>query len=439
MFDIRAGDCLQVLPTLPAESVQCVVTSPPYYGLRDYGTATWEGGSAECDHKTGKNARNDGNRNGKDGFAGNRNLEGHADMGALLYRDTCPKCGARRVDSQIGLEQTPAEYVEKMVQVMREVWRVLRDDGTLWLNLGDSYAGSGKGRNADGTHQEGGKQGTNRGTVEGRLTKTDTGELKPKDLLGIPWRVAFALQDDGWYLRADIIWHKPNPMPESVTDRPTKAHEYIFLLTKSARYYFDSEAIKEPAAEPDRVRGDSIGHNQRTLAGRPIDRKAEQCATRNARSVWTIATRPYKGAHFATFPPALAEKCILAGTSERGACPHCGKAWVRNVEKTVDAPYQKQEGERQRQRTKGAITGGVENVTLKAKIQTVTTGFSPACACPAHDPVPCVVLDPFAGSGTTGVVSLQRRRAFVGIELNPEYIELARARVAAIQPQLIGG
>lgn len=231
-FQLFIGDCLATMRGLPPQSIQCCVTSPPYFGLRDYG-----------------------------------------------------------VDGQIGLEETPEDYVSRLVEVFREVRRVLRDDGTLWLNLGDSYAGSGKGRNADGSHQEGGKQGTSRGTIEGKLVKTRAPDCKPKDLIGIPWRVAFALQADGWYLRQDIIWHKPNPMPESVTDRCTKAHEYVFLLSKSPRYYFDQASVKEPVAESSAASGQ----------------------TRNRRSVWTVTTKPFKGAHFATFPPDLIEPCILAG------------------------------------------------------------------------------------------------------------------------------
>jgi DNA modification methylase len=254
---ILTGDVRQTLATLPEKSVNCCVTSPPYFGLRDYG-----------------------------------------------------------VDGQIGLEPTPAEFVAELVAVFREVRRVLRDDGTLWLNLGDSYNAAG--RAGHGTRQ-GCKQGTNRASA----TKADNCRpsvdwLKPKDLIGIPWRVAFALQADGWWLRQDIIWHKPNPMPESVTDRCTKAHEYVFLLSKSERYHFDAEAIAEPSAYP--------GDNR---AERPDTRKAvdPMCMdggsrartgkptgdTRNKRSVWTVATRPYKGAHFATFPPNLIRPCVLAG------------------------------------------------------------------------------------------------------------------------------
>jgi len=257
---ILVGDVRTWLATLEDGSVRCVVTSPPYWGLRDYGR-----------------------------------------------------------DGQIGLEQTADEYVAQMVEVFREVRRVLADDGTLWLNLGDSYAGSGKGRNADGTHQEGGKQGTNRGTVEGRLTKTETGDLKPKDLVGIPWRVAFALQADGWYLRQDIIWHKPNPMPESVTDRCTKAHEYVFLLSKQPRYYYDNKANAEPAIHAGHtVKAYKSGKNQSGQAFRNTATGGHDVAvgeTRNRRTVWTINTKPFKGAHFAVMPEALVEPCVLAGSA----------------------------------------------------------------------------------------------------------------------------
>lgn len=254
---ILTGDCREILKTLPDQSAHCCVTSPPYFGLRDYG-----------------------------------------------------------VEGQIGLEQTPYEYVAEMVAVFREVRRVLRDDGTLWLNLGDSYARTG---GTDRKVSATAKVGSTRNTLiqmSDRTSRATTYGLKDKDLIGIPWRVAFALQADGWYLRQDVIWHKPNPMPESVRDRFTKAHEYIFLLSKSPRYYFDHEAIKEPSVYAD--------------CGRPSKRKGEFKAkgeplpgqlpfraiteTRNRRSVWTVPTRPYKGAHFATFPPELIEPCILAGS-----------------------------------------------------------------------------------------------------------------------------
>jgi len=229
------GDCRQTLRSLPDGVARCCVTSPPYWGLRDYG---------------------------------------HAD--------------------QIGLESTPEEYVETLVAVFREVRRCLADDGTLWLNLGDSYAGAGKGQSNSG----GGKRG-----------------MKPKDLVGIPWRVAFALQADGWWLRSDIIWHKPNPMPENVTDRPTSAHEHVFLLTKSEQYFYDAAAIAEPSTQPSRQRKDRVGGASHAERGQhSAGGVVSGYTTRNARNVWTICSKPYSGAHFATMPPALASRCIAAGS-----------------------------------------------------------------------------------------------------------------------------
>ena len=283
---ILTGDCRDILPSLDDESVHCIVTSPPYFGLRDYG-----------------------------------------------------------VDGQMGVEATPAEFVNNLVLVFRELRRVLRKDGTVWLNLGDCYAGSGKGGNPpDSPHQ---KQASNEGSIvrgkrgakrwgSGNIPSTDG--LKPKDLIGIPWRVALALQDDGWWLRQDVIWSKPNAMPESVLDRCTRSHEYIFMFSKSAKYYYDAAAIAEDAI----------------YSGLP-----EQCSgKRNKRSVWTVPVRGFSGAHFATFPPGLIEPCILA------CCP----------------------------------TGGV-------------------------------VLDPFGGAGTTGMVADRLGRNAIMIELNPDYAALAHDRI----------
>ena len=328
------GDAMTVLATLPDCSVNCCVTSPPYWGLRDYGTA-----------------------------------------------------------GQLGLESTTAEYVEKMVAVFREVRRVLRDDGTLWLNLGDSYFSTSKGSGGPSDKQE-----RNAGSwYEPRKFAAPGDGIKTKDLVGIPWRVAFALQADGWYLRQDIIWSKPNPMPESVTDRCTKAHEYIFLLAKSERYYFDAKAIQEPFSDAsiarleqpnleqqagsDRVPGKTNGAMKacgpssyrgstftrgKTGAVKPTVGQGErvEAAGRNKRSVWTVTTQPYKEAHFATFPPKLIEPCILAG----------------------------------------APAGGV-------------------------------ILDPFNGSGTTGLVALQHGRAYIGIELNPDYLAMTMPRIENAQRQ----
>ena len=304
------GNCLDVMRTMDAQSVQTCITSPPYYGLRDYGTATWTGGNdPTCDHSTPRSRGDDIKVGDKQGTsAGSK-------PNTQLF---CVSCNAERIDDQIGLEATPDQYVAKMVAVFREVRRILRDDGTVWLNLGDSYAGSGKGRNADGSANVDpeSKQATSLGTIIGTLYKLTPDGLKPKDLIGIPWRVAFALQADGWYLRQDIIWHKPNPMPESVTDRCTKSHEYIFLLSKSQKYYFDHEAIQEPAIQSNLKRSSPRAFGAKVQEGThrcDVGNTFVDTGTRNKRSVWTVNVHPYIGAHFATFPPKLIEPCVLAG------------------------------------------------------------------------------------------------------------------------------
>lgn len=373
---IYPGDALQVPKTLDAESVQCCVTSPPYWGLRDYG-----------------------------------------------------------IDGQLGLEKTPGEYVEHLVAIFREVRRVLRDDGCLWLNLGDSYAsGSGGDKNIGDPNNP--KAGNGPKSMYKSRKREPVPGLKPKDLVGIPWRVAFALQQDGWYLRSDVIWSKPNPMPESVTDRPTKAHEYLFLLTKSLRYYYDAEAVKEPAADYER-KGGTAPYTANGSATHGIGSNSlHQMAAngRNLRSVWTIATTPYKGAHFATFPPALVEPCIKAGTSEKGRCPVCGKAWERVVEHQAGDT----EAQNRPKRTAGmdsktstlSLSGNGSKEWAERGARVTTTGWQPGCTCGA-DPVPCVVLDPFGGAGTVGLVADRLQRDCILIELNPEYCQMAADRIKA--------
>lgn len=328
-MQILTGDALETLRQLPDCCCSTCVTSPPYYGLRNYGE-----------------------------------------------------------NGQIGLEETPSEYIDKLVEVFREVRRVLKDDGTLWLNIGDSYAGSGKGRNKDGSFNEKAEHiqstGQRDSLIRRTLSKADS--YKRKDLIGIPWLLAFALRADGWYLRADIIWQKPNAMPESVKDRPTRAHEYIFLLSKSEHYHYDAEAVREPAvgfynAAPAGSKGTGKPNarrrgNSRTFRGGGVythDQAADNSAKverqshglipnetgkRNRRSVWTVATRPYKGAHFATFPEELVRPCVLAGS------------------KLGDT-----------------------------------------------------VLDPFSGSGTTGTVAIQEGRDYIGIEINPVYSKMSEQRL----------
>ena len=334
---IIPGDCIEMMRGLEPKSIHCCVTSPPYFNLRDY-----------------------------------------------------------QIEGQIGLEKSPDEYVARMVEVFREVWRILRDDGTLWLNLGDSYANDTKwGGTTGGKHVKGlhGTQGVGR-------NRTQTG-LKPKNLIGIPWRVAFALQADGWYLRSDIIWEKSNPLPESVRDRPTKSHEHIFLLTKKPKYFYDNVAIMEEAV------GKSSGaaatfKRESGKRGIPILNQAQGThrpnrehveynkSTRNKRDVWKVATQSFKEAHFAVFPSKLIIPCIKAGTSEKGCCPKCGKPWVRSVERKT---------------------------------------WKPSCTCHSGYPIPATVFDPFSGAGTTGVVSLNLGRNFTGIELNPKYVEMSKKRI----------
>ncbi len=547
---IYTGDCLDVLPTLPAESVQCVVTSPPYYGLRNY-----------------------------------------------------------QVDGQIGLEATHLEYIEKMVRVFREVWRVLRPDGTLWLNLGDSYA-SGKGTcfNPGGNTSSFNvhlKAANVHPLDRGNKSALEKVGLKPKDLIGIPWRVAFALQADGWWLRQDIIWHKPNPMPESVKDRCCKSHEYVFLLTKSAKYYFDGEAIKEDAIGYDRSqnmgqeiqpdgqgesdfakvlflregtsnetslqgipsidgrtegtiqdceqgtrktgevyrpestipeksegqgaevrRGQPIQENRegtlrqaedrnqtqtsnqvnglhidtgpmegnkgttqsllrilppgngtvgngscdtsiergisykgkhstvmpevqrtkgsknivgnmsergvtRTTEGLNLKTAEEKChgGKRARRSVWTITTKPFKEAHFATFPPEIPEICIKAGTSEKGCCPMCLAPWERVVEKgkVIEHPDRLNRADDAKQFHKDDNKYGDGGSLGRMRVNS-TTGWRPTCT---HnlEPIPCTVLDPFSGAGTTGLVAEKLGRKYIGIELNLSYVEMSENRI----------
>jgi len=366
---------------MPDESVDCCITSPPYYGLRDYG-----------------------------------------------------------IDGQIGLEQTPEEYVANLVVVFREVRRVLKKEGTLWLNLGDSYAGSGKGGQSEEKRSENWQpQYGNKGKRYG---------LKPKDLIGIPWMVAFALRADGWYLRSDIIWHKPNCMPESVTDRPTKSHEYLFLLSKNKKYYYDAEAIAEAAinikmpgknmTDTRETYGSQNGGNSGLRDLKQRYKNGDWPTKRNKRTVWNINTKPYKEAHFATFPEALVEPCILAGTSERGYCPECGKPWVRQVEKgeIVSRPDNRcTHPPVLKAVSAGQGTNGTGKSSLTMMREVKTIGWLPSCQC-ASEPHPGIVLDPFSGAGTVGVVAKKLGRRFIGIELNPEYIGMAKARIERIPVRL---
>jgi DNA modification methylase len=362
---------------LANQSVHCCVTSPPYFGLRDYG-----------------------------------------------------------ISGQIGLEQNIEDYVAGMVAVGREIWRVLRDDGTFFLNLGDSYFG-GKGHNGNSKAR---RTADERGyTQSGGTVLMDTrpldlpqAGLKPKDLCMIPARVALALQADGWYLRSDIIWHKNNPMPESVQDRCTRSYEHIFMFSKQPRYYFDAVAIAEPASmdsgyAKQRLKGqhhqrhNKSGFSRDATSGSTIDAWTDT-GTRNKRDVWTVATSPCKEAHFATFPPALITPCILAGTSDWGVCAVCGAPWVRVVERTGHINRREPAHAVNNAPTKTDSTGW-------APTRCGTDTWRPTCN-HEGEPIGAVVLDPFCGSGTTGQVCNQHRREFIGLDLSYVYLhDIASKRV----------
>lgn len=478
------GNVTDVLARLPAKSVHMCVTSPPYWGLRDYGTATWDGGDSECKHKI---------------EVGERSWD------AIKPKvGTVCKCGALRIeDNQLGSEPSPACktdgqaqcgrcHICNIVAVFRGVYRVLRDDGTIWVNYGDSYTGGGGFSPGSPSNQGTGSMSSRQDAGSGvKPVGPKYNGLPGGNLVGIPWRVALALQADGWVLRQDIIWHKPAPMPESVRNRCTKAHEYVFLLAKSAKYFYDAEAIKE------RVKSElnSMTWEKRKAAG-ATGGDLEQGISRNhgsgmshdlggtngrsnKRSVWSISSQGYEGAHFATFPPKLIEPMIKAGTSEKGCCAECGAPWKRVVEEkalTRDRPndFVKRTGD------EGTGNSCANSV---AGVETKTIGWEPTCEChgtfvkregtrkgygsyhaheedgvayglrqggrgPASSPgeptkefkttivkyvsdipldehpvVPCTVLDCFIGSGTTCAVSIDLGRRSVGIDLSEKYLK----------------
>lgn len=449
---IIQGDCLEMLATLPADSVHCVVTSPPYFGLRDYG-----------------------------------------------------------IEGQIGLEPTLGEHISTMVEVFEAVKRVLRPDGTLWLNYGDCYASHDPGGYRAGEFlNPGGRAPKKQGQARNRAGVYRPDGLKPKDLCLIPERLGIALQDAGWWVRKRIVWAKPNPMPESAKDRPTSSHETIWLLTKSPQYFYDAEAVRESEVCGDHprnmanqpktyvpgatdhtglrsgakaARGQPPRHSQYETGHQTLD-STPRGAGRNMRDVWTIATFPYPNAHFATFPPELPERCIKAGTSAKGVCGDCGAPWVRETER-IDQGYDgSRYGERAVAASGGALSGGTARSTLgssngKLTGKTETTGWYPSCACygvPALPPMPrkpaiakgtendaetkqklvdweaesyriaaermrlveaaaglptsfASVLDPFGGSGTVGLVADRLQRDAILIDLNTEYCEMGMKRI----------
>ena len=337
MNKIEFGDCRETMRKWASQGVkaQTCITSPPYYGLRDYGTGKWIGGDENCSHK-------------RDSKYSDKTITGHANkeltVGDAIYKSVCPKCGAVREDRQLGLEETPEEYIKAMVEVFRCVWDVLEDDGTLWLNIGDSYYNYRPGKGQALVKQSVANSDQDLPQICARRGNKLEG-LKEKDLIGIPWMLAFALRADGWYLRQDIIWHKPNPMPESVNDRCTKSHEYIFLLSKSRKYHFDHEAIKEPLkGEPETRDKNAEGYQADYSKGDRFS-KGERVfgadGMANKRSVWSVPVKPYTGAHFAVFPSELIEPCILAGAPVGGIVldPFMGSGTTAQVAQDLGRQY----------------------------------------------------------------------------------------------------
>lgn len=403
MLKIINGDSEASLKQLPDNSVHCVVTSPPYWRLRDYNVA-----------------------------------------------------------GQIGMEATPGEYLEKIIAVFKEVYRVLRPDGTLWLNIGDSYATGGMG---GGGLAESRRAWKSKAVLKGWRSAPEG--FRHKEMIGIPWRVAFALQEIGWILRCDVIWHKPNPMPESIPDRPVKAHEYLFLLSKTPKYFYDGEAIREPlsgnaharssaASEyPGHNRGEgrrrpgvnpkAVGKNSREKVARDpahanrnwqgarikqnedfsyAMRASTGYTTRNKRSVWTIGTFTYQGQHYATFPPDLVKPCVLAGTSAYGCCKRCGAPWQR-ILKIEPVSQENGASEQAEADLDDAQANGDPIPVLRDR---KTIGWKPRCKCGEASVEPAIVLDPFGGSGTTGMVALENGRNAILIDLDPRNVPQIEAR-----------
>jgi len=353
VIDFLQGDVFDKLKELDDSSIDCVVTSPPYWGLRDYGTAKWQGGNPNCEHKKSRFNYSISDKQ--------KSNSGSSGLGTYKNGEFC-KCGAKRIDKQLGLEPTYQEHIQNIVELFRAMKPKLKDSATVWLNYGDSYAATVNGTKAKDIKND------DRGFVD-KPFSTIQGSIKPKDLVMIPNRIAIALQDDGWWIRSEIIWHKPNPMPESTKDRPTSCHEKIWLITKSKKYYYDADAIKERCKTTNnnlrgtfRGGGNYVNNNSfnnssnKNTTDKGVEKKT--ASLKNKRNVWTVTTKPCKDAHFATFPKDLIEPCIKAG------CPEGG-----------------------------------------------------------------VVFDPFGGSGTTGIVAQSLNRTAILIELNPEYIEIAKKRI----------
>jgi DNA modification methylase len=419
--EILQGDVIDIIKILSAESINCIITSPPYFGLRDYGLPPTHWPEVAYAPMAGLSE-------------------------IIIPAMSC--C--------FGLEDTIEAYVGHMVLVWRGLWRVLRGDGVGFLNLGDSYSTGASGQNF--LDPENKRPGGGRAKNEGDyghiriIRNSQSIGLPPKNLIGIPWRCAFALQADGWYLRSDVIWAKMNPMPESVVDRPTKAHEYVFLLAKSERYWWDQEAIREPHKKDSLKRyeyGLQATAPKDGYISAGSDTGAFKCervgdhinyAGRNKRTVWSIATKPFPSAHFAVMPEALVEPCLLAGCPAQ-VCTECGEPWVRVVERekgdteTITRPKAKGQAGYGSSTSTLSLSGNGSAEWDKRGSKTKTIAHTPTCQHSAPTR-PGITLDPFFGSGTVGVVAKKFKRDWAGIELNPDYIKLARTRLDQTQPAL---
>lgn len=457
-FTVFEGDALAVLSEMPANYAQVLMTSPPYWGLRDYGTGTWEGGDPNCDHKPGKESRV-----GATTLDGSKGTQGHQQEG---YAGACLKCGAVRVgDQQIGLEDTPEAYVDRLVAVFRAARRVLRRDGIAVVVLGDTYASAW----AVGRRNEVGQGSLADGKRAARPNRL-VGGLKEKDLAGIPWRVALAMQKDGWYLRHALPWVKLNAMPNSQTDRPTTTTETVFVFSKSPKYYWDQSAVRVRSAD---------GTTARTVRDTDFFMNSLRAILAGGRGMLTGAegnllavvtnTAKFPQAHYATFPEELVEPFLRAGASSAGRCPKCGKPWAKVVQYLDDGPVpmfdlegEANDGPRREsaQGTKNRVShlgqpAQQPSADITGRPRGSIVRWQPGCRCQSDDttnppgrpdggeplpfdPRPCVVLDPFTGSGTVGVVARGMGLDFVGVELNPAYAAMARERIASTTPPLPG-
>lgn len=431
------GHALNALKLIPDNSAHMIFTSPPYYGLRDYGTdyQVW-GGDSDCEHEWGHE------QTGRITGGSMRPAQGmHLPVGSPDHsrpRHFCVTCGAWR--GELGNEPTPDLYVAHIVEIMREARRVLRPEGTLWINIDDSYSRWSGGDTNTGKKGQLTQHARNGGAVPKDSYRQPPPGMKPKDMIGLPWMIAFGLRADGWYLRCDIIWNKTNNMPESVEDRPTRSHEYVFLLSKSELYYYDAEAIKEPVSPETILRmRRAISKQHKNSDGapgqpphsmtepRPNDPTRVVSFLRNKHSVWDIATVPFKKPHFATFPPKLVSPGILAGSSEKGCCNRCGAPYKRLVKK-MGGNWEERKAEGAPSRY-GKVPAAEMMLTYAMSSATKTVGWSKTCKCEASVPVPCTVLDVFSGTATTGMVALRLGRHCKIIELKHDSFVMGRDRL----------